>query len=179
MFRTSKKRKKKSISSSCLKRLILLVLQSNVFRFGSNFYHQINGKAMGSPMAPNYANLFMASLETKMVKEYFKQTNLKPLVWYRYIDDVFFVWTHGAESPNDFISFCNDFSIKHNMKSRMKYETHQSTDSVNFLDVEVRIRNNTIQTSVFSKPTDAHLYLNSSSCHPSHVTRNIPKGQFT
>ena len=61
----------------------------------------------------------------------------------------------------------------------MKYKTHQSTDSVNFLDVEVRIRNNTIQTSVFSKPTDAHLYLNSSSCLPSHVTRNIPKGQFT
>ncbi|XP_066926567.1 uncharacterized protein [Clytia hemisphaerica] len=171
-------RNKKSISSSYLKKLILLVLRSNVFRFGSNIYHQIKGTAMGTPMAPNYANLFMASLETKMLDEYYELTKLRPLVWYRYIDDIFFIWTHGNESLNQFIDFCNNFSKNRKMKSTIQYETHQSTDSVNFLDVEVRFRDSTIQTSVYSKATDAHLYLNAKSCHPNHVIRNIPKGQF-
>eukprot|EP00111_Clytia_hemisphaerica_P014752 TCONS_00043472-protein len=171
-------RNKKSISSSYLKKLILLVLRSNVFRFGCNIYHQIKGTAMGTPMAPNYANLFMASLETKMLDEYYELTKLRPLVWYCYIDDIFFIWTHGNESLNQFIDFCNNFSKSRKMKSTIQYETHQSTDSVNFLDVEVRFRDSTIQTSVYSKATDAHLYLNAKSCHPNHVIRNIPKGQF-
>eukprot|EP00111_Clytia_hemisphaerica_P009897 TCONS_00028976-protein len=133
---------------------------------------------MGTPMARNYANLFMASLETKMLDEYYELTKLRPLVWYRYIDDIFFIWTHGNESLNQFIDFCNNFSKSRKMKSTIQYETHQSTDSVNFLNVEVRFRDSTIQTSVYSKATDAHLYLIAKSCHPNHVIRNIPKGQF-
>ena len=30
---------------------------------------------------------------------------------------------------------------------------------------------------LFTKPTDSHFYQNTSSCHPSHVIKNIPKGQ--
>ena len=32
-------------------------------------------------------------------------------------------------------------------------------------------------TDVYSKPTDAHQYLNFGSCHPPHVKRGIPYGQ--
>ena len=37
---------------------------------------------------------------------------------------------------------------------------------------------NKIQTSLFTKKTDAHLYLTTNSCHPAHVIKNIPKGQL-
>ena len=53
---------------------------------------------MGTPMAPNYANLFMDDLEEGMMKAYFKKTGKKPLIWWRYIDDIFFIWTDGKES---------------------------------------------------------------------------------
>ena len=52
------KRNKEKIPSMLLKRLILIVLKSNVFRFGDKIYQQIMGSAVGSPMAPNYANIF-------------------------------------------------------------------------------------------------------------------------
>ena len=64
------------------------------------------------------------------------------------------------------------------MKSKIKFEINKSEKEVNFLDVTIKLENGMLTTSLFSKPTDAHLYLNYSSSHPRHVLRNIPKGQF-
>ena len=63
------------------------------------------------------------------------------------------------------------------MKSKIKFESSISKEAVNFLDVTVKISDGVIKTTLYSKPTDAHLYLNKKSCHPDH-RRNIPKGQF-
>ena len=38
--------------------LIRLYVSNNVFSFGNNFYRQVNGIAMGSPLAPALANLY-------------------------------------------------------------------------------------------------------------------------
>ena len=46
-----------------LDELMNLVLK-HVFEFDENFYLQIQGTAMGTKMAPAYANLFMGRLET-------------------------------------------------------------------------------------------------------------------
>ena len=64
------------------------------------------------------------------------------------------------------------------MKSKIKFEIHLSTNEVHFLDVTVSLNHGKIRTTLFTKPTDSHFYLNTSSCHPSHVVKNIPKGQF-
>jgi len=58
------------------------------------------------------------------------------------------------------------------------FEVNISTSSVNFLDVTVVNRNGNLETTLYTKPTDAHLYLNANSCHPPHVVKNIPKGLF-
>ena len=42
-------------------------------------YLQLHGTAMGTKMAPAYANLFMGDLEQKLLA----QSPLKPLVWWR------------------------------------------------------------------------------------------------
>ena len=136
------------------------------------------GTSMGSPMSPNYANLFMTKFETEMISEYFKKTGLKPYVWYRYIDDVFFIWTYGPETLNDFLTYVQTYSKEKHMKSKITFEVNQSTVRTNFLDVTVEIKDKKLETTVYSKPTDAHLYLNSTSNHPRHVTRNLPKGQL-
>ena len=41
-----------------------------------------------------------------------------------------------------------------------------------------KLKGKSLETSLFSKPTDAHMYLNTSSNHPKHVIKNIPRGQF-
>ena len=45
--------------SKFLLQLIYLVLKCNTLSFDSRFFNQIKGTAMGTPMAVNFANLFM------------------------------------------------------------------------------------------------------------------------
>ena len=73
-------RKRKSIPSTTLGTLILLVLKSSVFRFGHFIYRQVMGPTMGTPMTPNYANLFTAKFEEEVITSYHASTGHKPLV---------------------------------------------------------------------------------------------------
>ena len=88
------KRKTPLISTSVLTGLIMTVLKSNTLKFGERFFHQIKGTAMGTPMAVNFANLFMAKFETEMLADYKKKLKKLPTVWLRYIDDIFFTWDY-------------------------------------------------------------------------------------
>ncbi len=45
------------------------VLESKIIEFNKEFYIQLLGTAMGSHMAPNYANIFMHYLESEKLKE--------------------------------------------------------------------------------------------------------------
>ena len=38
-------------------------------------------------------------------------------------------------------------------------------NNICFLDLKMSIQNNRLETTVYSKPTDRHLYLEASSCH--------------
>lgn len=49
--------------------LMRIVLTKNYFEFNSKMYHQTHGTAMGTKMAPSYANLFMAELEADMIAQ--------------------------------------------------------------------------------------------------------------
>ena len=64
------------------------------------------------------------------------------------------------------------------MKSKIKFEIHLTTKEVHFLDVTVSLNHGKLRTTLFTKPKDSHFYLNTSSCYPSHVLKNITKGQF-
>ena len=48
--------------------------------------------------------------------------------------------------------------------------------SLHFLNLLISIVNNRMETTVYSKPTDAHLYLNANSSHPKSQILGIAKG---
>ena len=50
----------------------------------------LSGKEMGTKLAPSYANLFMTKCEEKYVYTY----PLQPILWKRFIDDIFFIWPY-------------------------------------------------------------------------------------
>ena len=54
-------------------------------------------------MAPNYANLFMNNFETQLLSEFEGIYHTSPILWYRFIDDIFFIWIGDSESLNKFI----------------------------------------------------------------------------
>ena len=64
------------------------------------------------------------------------------------------------------------------MKSKIKFKIQLSTNEVHFLDVTVSLKHKKLRTTLFTKPADSHFCLNTTSCHSSHVLKNIPKGQF-
>ena len=53
--------------NSYITELLEIVLTNNHFEFDGTFYHQISGTAMGTKLAPSYANLFITKFEEKYV----------------------------------------------------------------------------------------------------------------
>ena len=171
-------RRNKAISSIVTKNLILMILKSNAFRICNEYYRQITGTAMETPMAPNYVNLFLDNFEQNLLRDYSQKTGLSPLVWFRFIDDIFFIWTVNKDSLDHFISFTQNYSKSRNMHSKINFEIHLSTNEVHFIDETVSLNHGKLTTTLFTKPTDSHFCVNTSSYHPSHVVKNTPKGQF-
>ena len=70
-------------------RLLDLVLTTNNFEFDNKHFLQIGGTAMGTKLALSFANIFMGDFEDKFIYSY----PVKPLIWKRFIHDIFLIWT--------------------------------------------------------------------------------------
>ena len=160
-------RTEKNVSTDSLVELAEVVLRNNVFQFNSKTYKQKRGTAIGTKCAHTYAIIFMAELEEKILNT----CTLKPLIWWRYIDDIFFIWEHGEESLSNFMKALNEFH------STIKFTSQCSNKKINFLDVNIELSNGRLSTDLFIKSTDTHQYLESSSCHPYHCKKGIPYSQ--
>ena len=79
-FESLEQRNCKSMPSGIIKKMIKLVLERNIFRFREKYYTQKKGICMGTPMAPNYANLFMDKFERNLLESFKKKTGKEPLV---------------------------------------------------------------------------------------------------
>ena len=142
---------------------INLVLTCKNLTFQGKHFIQQTETAMGTKMAPSYANLYMGHLEDRLLR----QATEKPLVWFRFIDDIFFIWTHGKEKLTQFFNQCNIFD------PHIKFERTSSNTKIPFLDVQVINDNGKISTDLYTKPTDTHQYLNWTSCQPRHTKTSI------
>ena len=66
--------------------------------------------------------------------------------------NIFFIWEHGEESLKEFINEIDSFH------STIKVTADWSKEKVNFLDVEVTLKNGVLSTDLFVKPTDTHQF---------------------
>ena len=123
---------------------------------------------MGTKFAPASANLFMNRLEERLLDSW----HTKPQVWMRYINDIFFIWIHGEDCLQEFISHLNGSHCT------IKFTSEYSKIALNFLDVTIKVGvGGALGTDLFCKLTDAHQYLHSKSCHPWHTKKAIPFSQ--
>ena len=161
------KREDKTISTESILELAECVLKNNVFEHNEMFYKQLRGTAIGTKMAPPYAIVFMGKLE----EDFLKEQRFKPMIWWRYIDDIFMLWEHGEKELKIFLEALNC------CHPTIKFTAEYSKEKVNFLDVSVRKISNHLVTDLFIKPTDTHQYLHASSCHVYHSKKSIPYSQ--
>ena len=68
-------------------KLLGFAVRANHFMFGGNLYDQIDGVAIGSPLDPSLANIFMCFLEYRYLNDC--PTQFKPVLHRRYVDDTF------------------------------------------------------------------------------------------
>ncbi|XP_072028106.1 uncharacterized protein [Amphiura filiformis] len=93
-------------------KLLEFCLTTTYFKFRGQLYQQDHGCAMGLPVSPIIANLYMEWFENKALTS----TADPPRIWLRYVDDTFVVinkdkvqqFTDHINSQNEHIKFTND-----------------------------------------------------------------------
>ena len=71
------------IEETLLKKLLLKVMRDVEFSFKNRMYRQIDGVAMGSPLGPVLANIFLGYCESRIPEE------LLPEIYRTLVDDTF------------------------------------------------------------------------------------------
>ncbi|CAJ0945054.1 unnamed protein product [Ranitomeya imitator] len=148
-------------------KLIKLILTHNYFEFDNKIYLQKTGTAMGSKMATQYANLFMAKLES----DFLSSCPIRPLAYYCYIDDILIIWMESERQLKTFHEQFNQFH--HTINLTLNYSCTEN----NFLDTIIKLQNNEIETSLYQKPIDRPTYLKWDSFHPKHIKNSIVYSQ--
>ena len=93
----------------CLLRLGLTVelelefaTKKSHFLFDDQYYDQIDGVAMDSPLGPVLANIFLCHFEERWVTK----GQIRPSLWYRYVDDTFTMF-ESKDTANEFLRYLN------------------------------------------------------------------------
>ena len=104
-----------------------------------------------------------------MKNQFLKNEQIQSWIWFRCIDDIFFIWTASEKELDDYLERVNNFYP--NLK--FTHEHERTREQINFLDVVVRVNHGEFITNFYCKPADGHQYLHFESCHPSHTKSSI------
>ena len=144
------------MSVSHITSLLEYCLRSTYFVFQGEYYAQLEGAAMGSPLSPIIANIYMEEFETKALST----APNPPTLWKRFVDDTYVVIQ--TSHKEEFFNHIN--SIEESIQ--FTAEDTQADGSLPFLDVLVTPQTDgTLSTCVYRKPTHTNQYLQWDSHH--------------
>ena len=142
---------------------------------------------MGTPIAPTIANFFMYNIETA----FFTTQTYLPLLYRRYIDDIFLVWTHGPETLHTFLTEFNQYH------PNIKLTWQTSLTEVHYLDLTIYLKHHIIYSTSYiqSQPTLINTYMPIHTIHRPRInqssmlkhfitlttapTNNLPSNNYT
>ena len=151
------------ITPNELRELFVFCTSKNNFIFNGVIYDQIDGIAMGSPLAPTLANLFMGVNELKWLTGY---SGMGPQFYRRYVDDIFAVFENRKEA----LLFLNYLNDQHN---NIKFTKEENVDGgLAFLDISI-CNLNGVSTSVYHKSTYTGLLTNFKSFAPCNYKKRL------
>ena len=136
--------------------LLEFCLKNTYFSFQGQFFEQVEGAAMGSPVSPIVANLYMEYLEQKALST----APHPPRFWCRYVDDTFVI--HKEANKEGFLQHINsvDPAIKFTV------EDNKEDGLIPFLDTIVKPEvDGSLSITVYRKPTHTDQYLQWDSHH--------------
>ncbi|CAF4697219.1 unnamed protein product, partial [Rotaria sp. Silwood2] len=143
-------------------RLSRFVMQNNYFSYDGQYYHQIRGGAMGSPLTLTVANCYMFFYEQQIIKQIYNSGGL----YFRYIDDIFIIINWPVRHLFKQIDRWNHFD--ENIKLSEKIGV-----AADFLDLHIENQDGQLLTTIFQKSSYEPYYLPFNSIHPLHMKKNI------
>ena len=141
-----------NINKKELKKLFLFATSQTHFIFNSKLYNQLDGVAMGTPLAPVLATIFMSFYKSKWLNEY----NFKKSKFYlRYLDDILAAFANEQDSLN-----C--LKLLNNRQPDIKFTVEKQINySIAFLDVFISgVNNQNLTLQTYHKSTYTGLLLN-------------------
>ena len=78
---------------------------------------------------------------------------LKPIIWLRFIDDIFMIWPHGNIELDHVIEYLKTIHEK------IKFKSEVAPTVLMFWHHSKIDLGNTLHTTLYEKSTDTHLYL--------------------
>ena len=156
-------------STECLIEALRICLYCNNSSFNNTNLLQTNGTATGAPNSCSYSDLAVQPIDDAIFEE--KDANFAELFFYgRYRDDCLVLWNGSLERLREFHSFINT------LDPYLKFTVEIGGMYIDFLDLKIGIHEGRLITTVYSKPTDSHLYLQAESCHQEASIKGIQKG---
>ncbi|XP_072039091.1 uncharacterized protein [Amphiura filiformis] len=142
--------------------LLDFILSTTYFTFCGKIYRQLFGAAMGSPVSPLAANIFMEHLEDIAIAN--AHLECKPKLWKRYVDDILeIVCKDEVNNLTDHLNQADD-------TDSIKFTFEKEADGkIPFLvSLIVRRDDGSVKLMVYRKATHTDQYLNFRSHHPLH-----------
>ena len=130
--------------------LLEFCITSTYFSFQGKFYEQVEGAAMGSPLSPIVANIYMESFEVEALRS----APQPPVIWKRYVDDTFTILQ--SSQKEGFLEYINSID------QHIQFTAENQREDI----LVTPERDGSLITSVFRKPTHTDLYLQWDSHHP-------------
>ena len=107
--------------------LLTVTFSGSLILFNNEYCKQIDGLAMGSPLGPTFANIFLSYYEQIWLKNC--PYEFKPVIYKRYVDDTFLLF----RSKDRIEKFRGYLDCQHpNIKFTSEIEEN---NSISFLDI--------------------------------------------
>ena len=160
-----RKRKIDGIKKSDFREMLNFATKGSIFYFNGNYFRQVDGVAMGSPLGPALANMFLSHHEVSWIKNC--PSTFSPKFYKRYVDDIF-VLMHSEENLLSFLGYMNtkhpNISFTHEL---------EKNNSMPFLDIHIYRANNSYNTSIHRKSTFSGVYTHFLSFMPIEYKRGL------
>lgn len=101
-----------------------LCLNQNYFQFNNKFYKQTSGLAMGSPLSPLLAEIFMSNIEERIFSQSCTKNHIA--FWFRYVDDIIACFSGTDRQLDQFLKIINNIHPK--IKFSIEIEKEEKPD---------------------------------------------------
>ena len=149
---------------------IKIVMENNIFQFGTRYFIQKNGTAMGTPCACILATIYFSLHEEYLLSRYRHHI----LFYKRFIDDCFYIWRSHGDSTTSRQQY-EKFKTELDQYGLLRWTHTPLSNRTNFLDLTITYESipHRLTFHTFQKSENLYLYITPHSGHPPGMLKSL------